>query len=162
MLADTPARTAVRSPSIDKAAADALSAALQAPLGARFALDVHSTVHENDMGPREPVSPRDQVSERSANFAPRRFVQPLLTTFQLSLLYAIPRSSPRALALPMTRFWTIAKARVTKTRHTITKRCISGPFIRYKPPRSCFSATAVFSVRQFSGSRLDSGEVWGF
>jgi hypothetical protein len=63
VLADTSARTVVHTPSKDKAAADYPSAVLPAPRGALFGLDVHSTVHENDMGPREPVSPRDQVSE---------------------------------------------------------------------------------------------------
>lgn len=113
VLADSSARTAVRTPSTDNAVADTAATARATPVVAGCSLDVHSTVQENDSGPREPFTPGDQVSERSANFAPRRFVQPLLTACRLWLLYPTPRSSPRALALPTARIWRCAKARVT-------------------------------------------------
>ena len=75
-LANAAARTAVRSLSADNAAADDDN-----PLAARRC-DQH-----NDFGPREPITPAGQVSERSANFASRRFLH--LAPHHLSVLVTL-------------------------------------------------------------------------
>src|SRR5258707_253137 len=87
VLAGTSARTAVHTPSKDNAAAGTPGAVRTAPAAVAHPLAAYRHVHENDSGPREPFTPADQVSERGVNFAPRRFVQPLLTAFHLWLYY---------------------------------------------------------------------------
>ena len=112
--AGTLARTAVHILSKDTNVRHA-ACGLAPPLAeVRFLLAVHNTIYENDLGPREPFTPDDQVSERSVNFVPRRFVQPLITAFPLRLLYPIPRSSARALARATARFWPPERALLTR------------------------------------------------
>jgi hypothetical protein len=92
VLVDTSARTAVRNPSEDNAAADHPGADLSAAATAG-SLDVHRSVPENDSGPREPFTPADQVSERRANFAPRRFPQNRSSP-PFRCAYSIPSRDP--------------------------------------------------------------------
>ena len=114
--AGTLARTAVHILSEDTNVRHAAWAAPSNPAEVGFPLAVYHMVFENDLGPREPFTPDDQVSERSVNFVPRRFVQPLITAFPLRLLYPIPRSSARALARATARFWPPERALLTRER----------------------------------------------
>ena len=107
--AGTLARTAVHILLEDTNVRHAVWAVAANPAEVGFPLAVRSTVFENDWGPREFSTPDDQVSERSVNFVPRRFVQLLVTTFPLSY----PAIQCAALAPPTARFWPPGRARVT-------------------------------------------------
>jgi len=97
------ARTGMPGPELPFTALEQTTQGPMAGADADSPLAVRRCAKQNDFGPREVIAPAGQVSERNANFAPRRFSQPAL--YRLSFIVNLPDAPiPRSTAGTLARY----------------------------------------------------------